>query len=130
MGSLPEVATTRTAFSADDLSSYEFVFVKYSSTTTAAKLMIELCESGESCGVLQQGVVAGRPMEFVPNNGQWTKLKASAAITLLDKVGPTTGGEGVTVASDTNAYYFIADSAATAADDYITGYTANATIAG
>jgi hypothetical protein len=127
MGAMLGIPETFTAKSAADLSSYQWVFVKYSSTSTDANKVVEVCASGVPCGILILGATAGRDMAIIPLNGQPAKLVASAAIAVGDMVTITTGGEGVTTTTDGARIYFIADEAATASggDDIITGITCN-----
>lgn len=129
MGLNNDKPVTFTATSASDLSAVAYVFVKYSTGSTNAKKVVEICESGVPCGILIKGEVAGRVMEIIPLNGQPAKIKASAKISVGAYVGPTTGGEGVAVAADKGGYFFVADEAATADNDYIVGYTANGYLA-
>ena len=127
MGSMLGIPVTFTAISASDLSTYQYVFVKYSSGSTDANKVVEICASGVPCGILVKGEVAGRDMEIIPLNGQPAKLVASAAIAVDAMVTITTGGEGVATTTDGAYVYFIATEAATASggDDIICGITCN-----
>lgn len=129
MGVNNDKPATFAATSAADLSAVAYVFVKYSAGSTNAKKVVELCESGVPCGIVIKGEVAGVTMEVIPLNGQPAKITASAAISVGAYVGPTTGGEGIAVTADKGGYFFVADEAATAANDVIVGYTANGYLA-
>ena len=129
MGKMLGAPVTFVAKSAADLSAVEYVFVKHSTGSTHENPLIELCESGVPCGILVKGEVAGMTMEVIPLNGQPAKIKASAAISVGAYVGATTGGKGVAVTADKGGYFFVATEAATANNDLIAGYTANAYLA-
>jgi len=127
MGALLGVPETFSAKSGSDLSDYQWVFVKYSSSSTDANKVVEICASGVPCGILIKGEVAGRSMEIIPLNGQPAKLVASTTIAVDAMVTITTGGEGVATTTDGARVYFIANEAATTSggDDIITGVTCN-----
>lgn len=126
MGAMNDVGLTFTAQSAANLSASSYVAVKYSSGSTHEKKLIELCGAGEvPCGILVQGREAGRNMEVVELTYQPAKITASAAITVGATCKIAANGQAVATTTDGDRIFFIADEAATAANDIIVGYTCN-----
>ena len=118
-----------TAKAGADLSSESFVFVKYSSTSTDANPVVETTAAEDACGILQIGAALGKQVEVAMlGGGNWSKLRASTTIAVGAKIGPTTGGEGVTVTANKARYYAVAEEAATATDDVIVVETRDAYI--
>lgn len=74
-----------------DLSALQYTFVKIDTTTDN----VISCTSGVSNGILQNAPQQNEPA-VVATQGSWSYLSASAAITVGDKVKPTSGGQGVT----------------------------------
>jgi len=111
--------------SASDLSSYEYVFVKYSSGDNAAPV-VALAGAGEvPMGIIVKGEVAGGDMEMIPLNGQPAKVVASTTISVGATCKVAASGQAVATTTDGDRVFFIATEAATAANDIIAGYTVN-----
>jgi len=125
MGVMMYKPNTIVVTSASDLSSYEYVFVKYSSGDNAAPV-VALCGSTEvPMGIIIQGETAGRDMEMIPLNGQPAKVVASGEVAVGATCITAASGQATASTSDGARIYFIATEAATAAGDIIAGYTTN-----
>jgi len=125
MGVMIGTPDTVVVTSASDLSSYEWIFVKYSSGDNAAPV-VAICGSTEvPTGVVIKGEIAGRDMEMIPLNGQPCKAIASGVVAVGATCITAATGQVAATTSDGARVFFIATEAATAANDVICGYTTN-----
>ena len=127
MGALIGEPITTAVYSVDDLSSYEWIYVKIDTSDYAEnKKYVQLCGAGEvPMGVICKGEIAQAPMRMIPLTNQPTKAIASAAIAVDATCEMAANGQVVTTTSDGDRIFFIPLEAATAANDIITGYTCN-----